>query len=80
MKNEFKLKQWQVKGHEQEVTEVFEGTVKEYFEEHMNRIQNEQTIFRVVNSSLGDTGFFIELSDDSSYTIKCTAELVQGGE
>ena len=80
MKNEFKLKQWQVKGHEQEVTEEFEGTVKEYFEEHMRRIHKDQTIFKVVNSSLGENGFFIELSDDSAYTIKCTAELVQGGE
>jgi len=80
MKNEFKLKQWYTEDSVQEATEVFEGTVKEYFEEHMNRIHNEQSMYRVVLSSLGDTGFFIELSDGSFNTVKCKAELVQGGK
>jgi hypothetical protein len=77
--NTFKLKQWQTKDHVQEVEETFEGTVREYFEEHMNRIR-QQGIFKVINSSIGDSGFFIELSVELSDTIKCTATLVQERE
>jgi len=73
--NTFKLRQWQSEDHVQEVEETFEGTVREYFEEHMNRIR-QQGIFKVINSSIGNNEFFIELSAELSDTIKCKAELV----
>lgn len=77
--NTFKLRQWRTGEYMQEATETFEGTVKEYFKEHMNRIHQENK-FRVINSNVGVSGFFIELSDGLSTRIKCKVELVQEEE